>query len=50
MNSPTTSPNATPTTDNRYAGFVTDDEEYIVYDRDRPEAWVQSDLLVALEP
>lgn len=32
----------------RYGGFVVDGDETLVYDRENPEAWVQSDLAVTL--
>lgn len=35
--------------DERYGTIETGDGETIIYDRESPEAWVQSDLLVACE-
>jgi len=32
----------------RYGGFAVDGEAVLVYDRENPEAWVQSDLAVTL--
>jgi hypothetical protein len=30
----------------RYAALQTDDDETLIYDREQPNAWIQSDLTV----
>lgn len=49
MTVPTDAPEVETAEDERYGTIETADGETIVYDREAPEAWVQSDTLVACE-
>jgi hypothetical protein len=49
MTAPTDAQEVAPQADERYGTIETGDGETIVYDRETPEAWVQSDTLLACE-
>jgi hypothetical protein len=49
MTFPTEAPETTTTADGRFGTIETRDGETIIYDRETPDAWVQSDYLVDCE-
>ncbi|MFB6310001.1 MAG: hypothetical protein ABEH64_02335 [Salinirussus sp.] len=49
MTPPTKAPEETTDGDGRYGSIETRDGETIIYDRETPDAWVQSDLLLECE-
>ena len=49
MTSPTEAPETSTAEDGRFGTIETRDGETIIYDRETPEAWVQSDYLVECE-
>jgi hypothetical protein len=44
----TTDPDTKPETDERYAALETDSGDVVIYDREEPSAWLQSDWTVEL--
>lgn len=49
MSAPTDAPETTSRADDRYGAIETGTGETIIYDRELPDAWVQSDLLLECE-
>lgn len=49
MSAPTDAPETTSRADERYGAIETGTGETIIYDRELPDAWVQSDLLLECE-
>lgn len=45
---PSTEPPETPLDSERYGHLSLDNGEVVIYDREEPEMWVQSDLVVEL--